>query len=142
MHPTLNPPPQSPPQIEFEFGCRDSNSEQDDPNEFCFRALATCRKHDTHCLPWDKKKKQMLVVFSSMMNGGGTVTQIGPAKENSHTQPLTTQQPPQKALTAFTMTQIGPAKENSHTQPFSSCCTDHAAVPPTSKFQFLICLYL
>ena len=48
------------------------------------------------------------------------MSQISPAKENSHTQPLTTQQPPQKAQTAFTMSQISPAKENSHTQPLTT----------------------
>ena len=44
-----------------------------------------------------------------------TMSQISPAKENSHNKPITTQQPPQKAQNAFTMSQISPAKSNSHT---------------------------
>ena len=34
------------------------------------------------------------------------MTQISPAKENSHTQPLATQQPPQKAQTALTSCKV------------------------------------
>ena len=41
--------------------------------------------------------------------------QISPAKENSHTQ-----QPPQKAQTAFTLSQISLPKENCRTHPLIS----------------------
>ena len=67
------------------------------------------------------------------------MSQISLAKENSHNQPLTTQQPPRKGSTALTMCQIIPAKENSHNQPHNHLTTTSSPHNHPKRLKLLTC---